>query len=360
MGLFGRTKKGPVLRVQEASYNWDTEDPFFFAVYHRDNYPKGNEIQAPPLEEIKPRMPGNDYTKFLGYRMYKGTVTPGFPLHTHWGYETLTYVSEGYIDTYDSEGNQGRYGFGDMQWITASSRYAHCEMYPLAYNDRDNIQVVTQICINLPLANKNRGIRVATVWENEIGSTEGEGWKAYVLVGEFLGVKGVPPNDLSWAYDPSHHVRIVRISMQAGASITLGPTEAASRNIYITEGKTKVAQEEVRPLSRVKLDTKEAVTVTMGERASDVWLLEGDPIGESQRSYGPIVLGSDREVRDALNTVRERQETDWPWDIVNKKQPLGTHRYFRTKDGTVSEPPGPAPGEHDLPPPVAQSDATSS
>ena len=349
MGLFARKNKGAVLRVQEASYNWDTEDPFFFAVYHRDNYPKGNEIQAPPREEINSRMAGNDYTKFLGYRMYKGKVTPGFPLHTHWGYECITYVAEGYIDHFDSLGNQGRFGFGDMQWTTASSRFSHCEMYPLAYTDRDNIQVVTQICLNLPLERKNKENQVRTIWENELGKTSGDGWTATVIAGEFEGAKGPVPNDLSWAADPSHHVRIVRITIEKGKSIILQPTEAASRNIYITESEAVVEGKEIHRLSRVKLRTDMPATVTMGKKTSDIWLLEGDPIGEPQKSYGPIVLGSDTEVRNALNIVRERQEADWKWQFVNQKQPLGTHRFFMDAEGRRSEPPGPAPGEHELP-----------
>lgn len=349
MGLFGKKQKGAIVRVQEASYNWDCEDPFFFAVHHRDNYPKGNEIQAPPQQELESRMAGNDYTKYLGYRMYKGKVTPGFPLHTHWGYETLTYVSEGYVDHYDSMGNQGRYGWGDLQWITASSRYGHCEMYPLAYNDRDNIQVVTQICINLPLKDKNRENQVRTVWENEIRTVDGEGWKAFVLVGEFLGVQGVEPNALSWARDPAHRVRIVRIAMEPGSEIVLEPTEAATRSVYITEQKAFVEGKEIHELSRVKLRTDMPAAVKMGEKGSDIWLLEGNPIGESQRNYGPLMLGTDAEIRTALNVVRERQESDWPWDYVNKKQPLGTRRFFQSADGARSEPPGKAPGEFDLP-----------
>ncbi|MBE6526144.1 MAG: pirin family protein [Thermoplasmata archaeon] len=355
MGLFGRKVHGAIMRVQEASYNWDCDDPFFFAVYHRDNYPKGNEIQAPPLEEIQARTTmGNDYAKFLGYRMYKGTVSPGFPLHSHWGYETINYVAEGYVDTFDSMGNQSRYGFGDLQWITASSRYGHCEMYPLAYTDRDNIQVVTQISLNLPLGSKNKANQVRTVWEHDIPKVSGEGWVATVIAGEFAGCKGVAPNNLSWAADPSHHVSIVRIVMEKGCELKLEPTEAATRNLYITEGDAVIEGKEIHKLSRVKLDPKMEATVVMGDTTSDVWLLEGDPIGEKQRNYGPIMLGSDSEVRAALNEVREKQETDWPWKFVNQKQPLGTHRFFRDSEGNETRPDRPAPGEHELPPPAQE------
>ena len=136
--MFGRKRTGPVIKSQYLKLHWDTEDPFVFASHHTDDYPKGNAQQAPPLNEIGGRNLGRDYTKFFGFRMYHGKVVPGFPMHAHWGYETVTIPEKGFIDSFDSLGNQGRYGFGDVQWVSAGSMYLHNEMYPLAYDDRPN------------------------------------------------------------------------------------------------------------------------------------------------------------------------------------------------------------------------------
>jgi len=348
--IFGRTGNGgPVLREQVASYNWDCEDPFFLVTHHFDDYPPGNAQQAPPLPEIRRRTLGNDYDKRLGYRMYKGKVSPGFPLHTHWGYETITFVSEGYIDHFDSEGNCGRFGFGDVQWITASSRYRHDEMYPLAFTDRDNHQMVTQIFLNLPIEDKNKENEVNTVWEENVPKAKGEGWTATVIAGSFKGVGGISPNRLSWA-KPEHHVNIVRIAMEPGAEIVIEPSASKTRNLYITDVPASVFGKEYHFDTRLKIRPDAEVPVKMGNKTSEVWLLEGYPIGEKQASFGPVILDSQEHVRKAMREISSTEEKEWTWKYVNQKQPLGTGRFFRDGSGREKFPAGKAPSEPDLPP----------
>ena len=244
MGLFGKIKDGgPVVREQAAELHWDTEDPFMFASHHFDDYPRGNRQQAPPLEEIKKRSLGHDYRPQYGYRMYGGKVAPGFPLHTHWGYETITICTEGYVDHFDSLGNQGRFGYGDVQWITASSRYGHCEMYPLAFADRDNHHRVTQIMMHIPNEKKNKGVEINNVWAENVPCIRKDGCVIHVYAGTYEGMTGVVPNKDSWAADPSHHVRIVSFEVDPGVTITLDPTvPSAGRNVYLTDSGATVRQ----------------------------------------------------------------------------------------------------------------------
>lgn len=356
MGLFGRIRgDGPITREQQAEFHWDTEDPFMFASHHFDDYPEGNRQQAPPYEEIRHRTLGHDYRPQNGYRMYQGKVAPGFTLHTHWGYETITVCSEGYIDHFDSEGNQGRFGFGDVQWVTAGSRYSHCEMYPLAFADRRNPHLITQIMINLPLEQKNTPNEVRTIWSENIPAVNGEGYRARVICGEFGGKRAECASGRSWASDPAHHVLILQIAAEPGAEIVLPPSEAKTRNVYLTESGATVGGRQYRDGTRLKARPEAELHVTNGDRASEIWVLEGDPIGQRMSSYGPVVLGTDAEVRDANNVVRRDEVHTWPWDYVNKTQPVGTARFFRDADGAETRPTQEDPRElpHAVPfPPV--------
>ena len=346
MGLFGRKKDGgPVLREMVANLHWDLEDPFIFASHHFDLYPKGNERQAPPKEEIEKKDLGNDYHGLFGYRLYTSKLTPGFQLHSHWGYETVTYVPQGYVDHFDSLGNQGRYGYGDMQWITAGGLYSHCEMYPLAHQDRENPQLVTQIMINLPLSEKNTPPEVHTVWKEDLQEFEEDGCTFTLLAGSFRGRTARIPSQRSWAADPSHHVLILRVLMGPGTTLRLGPSDAKHRNIYITDCRATVAGKEYHEDTRLKLRPEASVEITMGEKESELWVLEGDPIGERQSRWGPVVLGTDSEVREANNVIRKKEGPEWQWEYVNQKQPLGTERFYRSADGAESRPTGKNPGE---------------
>ena len=72
-----------------------------------------------------------NFTVKDGWRMYHGTVVPGFPQHPHRGFETVTIARRGYIDHSDSLGAAARFGQGDVQWLTAGAGIVHSEMFPL-------------------------------------------------------------------------------------------------------------------------------------------------------------------------------------------------------------------------------------
>lgn len=331
---------GPVVSAEPLNIHWDTEDPFIFASHHRDDYPKGNAQQAPPLDEIRGRNLGRDYQVHFGFRMYNGKVVPGFPLHSHWGYETVSLPMTGYVDFFDSLGNQGRYGFGDAQWIMAGGKYQHCEMYPLASSEERNPHDMTQIMINLPKERKACGTGFGMVWSESSVCVETDGCSVLVITGSFGGVTAVSPNKDSWAANPENNVRILRIRMDPGASFTLNPvSETISRNLYMTEGSSvSFGYDPFNCPRRFKLRGNETVTFTNGDSEGIYWLLEGEPIGEKQSSFGPVTLGSDREVKDALNTIRKTELQDWPWNIVDKTQPKGTERFVKHADGREERP----------------------
>lgn len=74
--------------------------------------------------------------------------------HPHRGFETVTATVTGIIDHTDSMGNAGRYGHGDLQWMTAGAGVVHGEMFPLVNENRPNPLKLFQIWLNLPKKDK--------------------------------------------------------------------------------------------------------------------------------------------------------------------------------------------------------------
>jgi len=141
-----------------------TPDPFLFCVYHRDEYPAASDssMEAPMVGN------GHHFDPEAPYRMYHGSRIPGFPQHPHRGFETITATIEGLIDHADSVGNAGRYGEGDVQWMTAGSGVVHSEMFPLVNRDSPNHTRFFQIWLNLPAKNKMVDPSFAMFWANEV------------------------------------------------------------------------------------------------------------------------------------------------------------------------------------------------
>jgi len=339
MALFSKKPTGPVIKKTVFEMHWDTEDPFMFVSHHEDDYPHGNRQLAPPLEEIGGRDLGRDYEKRLGFRMYHGKVVPGFPMHAHWGYETLTLPEIGYIDHFDHDGAHGRFGFGDVQWVMASSKYMHNEMYPLVNKEGRNPNDITQIMINIPLERKNRENSVTTVWRDEIPVVEKDGVRVKVLCGEFMGESIESPSPLSWA-KIENGVRILRMDMPAGTSITFGPAaEGANRNLYMVSGSAAdVMGTKIMHNDRLKIDSQAEFTIINEGTDAVLWLLEGKPISQKMATFGPVTLGSVKEVREALDDIRKREYVDWPFDVIDKVHLEDTGRFIAYPDGTENRP----------------------
>ena len=118
----------PIIRVRQLGFPWETADPFLFCVHHEDFFPKGEEDFGPEPSLLAGRSMGSDFRVKDGFRMYHGSRIPGFPSHPHRGFETVTVVRKGFVDHADSVGNAGRYGEGDVQWMTAGGGVVHGEV----------------------------------------------------------------------------------------------------------------------------------------------------------------------------------------------------------------------------------------
>jgi len=147
--------KSPLIKKFQLGFVWETSDPFLFCVHHNDNFPAGGKNLGPEKHLLNGRNIGNDFELRDGWRMYHGETVPGFPSHPHRGFETITVVNKGFCDHFDSLGSCGRFGNGDVHWMTAGNGIQHSEMLPLLNENERNPLELFQIWINLPPEKKN-------------------------------------------------------------------------------------------------------------------------------------------------------------------------------------------------------------
>lgn len=165
---YNMLKVDPIKSVKPLGFQWETADPFLFCVHHEDFFPQGNDLMGPEKEHFKGRHLGDDFIIKDGFRMYHGKTVPGFPGHPHRGFETITVVRKGMVDHADSMGASGRYGDGDVQWMTAGKGVQHSEMFPLLKKDKANPMELFQIWLNLPKVHKMVEPHFKMLWKESI------------------------------------------------------------------------------------------------------------------------------------------------------------------------------------------------
>jgi redox-sensitive bicupin YhaK (pirin superfamily) len=316
-----------------------TVDPFLFCVHHDDAYPAGN-AEMGPAASLAGRRIGMDFDGKDGWRMYHGERVPGFPQHPHRGFETITIVRRGYIDHSDSLGAAARFGAGDVQWMTAGRGVVHSEMFPLLSQTENNPLELFQIWMNLPKASKFVEPYFSMFWHEKIprvsfGAAGAPRAEVTVIAGELAGERAPSPPPDSWAARPDAGVAIYTIKMQAGASFEL-PAAAdprVVRTLYFFVGsELRVDGERVNARRALVLRSDRPVRL---EASSDVdaLLLQGRPIAEPVAHYGPFVMNTQSEIREAIADYQRTQFGGWPWTSDAPVHPRGDGRFARHADG---------------------------
>ncbi len=333
-------KDNPVKGVKPMGFQWETADPFLFCVHHEDFFPAGNDQMGPPAAKLKGRQMGDDFIIKDGFRMYHGNVVPGFPGHPHRGFETITVVRKGLVDHADSMGAAGRYGNGDVQWMTAGKGVQHSEMFPLLKKDKDNPLELFQIWLNLPARQKMVEPHFKMLWGEDIPKykhADKAGKKTTVeVIAGILGNKKapVPPPD-SWAANAEHHVAVWNIKMEAGAIWTLPKTAAGiNRNMYFYQGEQlELGGQVVKSYQAIELVSDKDVVIHNGNTEAGILLLQGKPIGEQVMQYGPFVMNTKEEINKAFEDYHKTKFGGWPWSRYDQVHPRDKGRFARHADG---------------------------
>ncbi|MEO5979300.1 MAG: pirin family protein [Chryseolinea sp.] len=321
-------------------FPWQTQDPFLFCAYHSDHYPKGNDAMGPDAS-LKGRQIGQDFAPNTeGWRMYHGHNVPGFPAHPHRGFETVTIVTDGVVDHSDSLGAAGRFGYGDVQWMTAGKGVQHCEMFPLLNKDKDNPLELFQIWLNLPKSKKLAAPYFAMLWAGKIPmhvikDDAGRETTVRIVAGALANDKAPGPAPDSWAADPNHEVAIWIIKSSVRATFTLPAAgHGVNRSVFLYKGgSVNIDGENFSKASAIELVADKEVVISNGDEDSFFLMLQGKPIGEPVAQYGPFVMNTQQEIQDAMTEYRKTEFGGWPWPSHEHVHPRDKSRFAKYPDG---------------------------
>ena len=223
----------------------------------------------------------------------------GFPMHPHRGIETVTYVLDGKVTHRDSMGNEGTIGPGDVQWMTAGGGIMHEEM-PGAHQDR---MAGFQLWVNLPAKLKMTRPRYQEITSSQIPEVRREdGTRIRIIAGTVAGVHG-PVTEI--AADPAY----LDIAIPPNGSFRHPIRRGHSAFAYLFEGSGRFATAQgkdrtVPPPQLIVFDDGDYVKVRATEAGARLLLVSGKPLGEPIARYGPFVMNTKEEIRQALRDLQ--------------------------------------------------------
>lgn len=332
--------KSTIIETFPLGFNWKTRDPFLFCVHHNDHYPAGNESLGLPPEALTGRRIGNDFDLKDGFRMYHGSRVPGFPVHPHRGFETVTVVLRGLVDHADSLGAAGRYGVGDTQWMTAGGGIQHAEMFPLLNQDSENPLELFQIWLNLPKASKFVKPHYTMLWRDQTPivtskDSRGKEIEITVIAGKYEDSAPPPPPPDSWAANPDNKTLIWLARARPEASWTIPKSSSGiSRTLYVFEGEgVEIEAQKIESYNGVTLQPDREIFINNGKAESRMLLLQSKPIEEPVAQYGPFVMNTQAEIEQAYADYRKTEFGGWPWPDPDPVHPKNKGRFAKHTDG---------------------------
>lgn len=329
-----------IISIKPLGFMWPVSDPFLFCAHHLDHFPAGNDEMG-PVASLKGRNIGQDFTIKDGWRMYHGETVPGFPEHPHRGFETVTIVMSGTVDHADSYGQAGRYGNGDVQWMTAGEGLQHSEMFPLLNQEENNTTELFQVWLNLPKANKFVKPHFKMLWSEDIPiykqlDENGKYLEINVIAGKIGEVTPLSPAPDSWAADPDNEVAVWTIKMEADAHCKIpAAINKVNRTLYFYRGSSlSIQNTEIKASHSVEIKANEELTIHNGKSEGYLLLLQGRPINEPVVQYGPFVMNSEDEIQQAFTDFRRTEFGGWPWPRRDQVHPRTSGRFAKYVDGT--------------------------
>jgi quercetin 2,3-dioxygenase len=332
-----------VINIKPLGFPWETQDPFLFCAFHKDDYPKGNG-KLGPITSLEGRNLGSDFAGKDGFSMYHGQSIPGFPGHPHRGFETITIAEKGLVDHSDSLGAAGRFGNGDVQWMTAGKGVQHSEMFPLLKEEEENPLVLFQIWLNLPQKNKMVDPHFAMLWKENIPvfthkDENGNKTTVDVISGKLGDIDRDSPAPDSWAANPYNDVAVWTIQMEPNAEWIIPAASASSnRSLYYYHGlDLTIDGQSAEAGHQIMLNAGEETIIKNGSEHSRILMLQGKPIQEPVAKYGPFVMNTNQEIQEAVQDYQRTQFGGWPWPSHEHTHDKDRGRFALHADGRLEE-----------------------
>jgi redox-sensitive bicupin YhaK (pirin superfamily) len=218
----------------------------------------------------------------------------GVGVHPHRGFETVTIAWQGSVAHHDSAGGGGVIGPGDAQWMTAASGVLHKEYHEASFARRGGAFHMAQLWVNLPRAHKRDAPRYQAIEARSFGEVqlpEGAG-RLRVLAGSYRGTVGPAKT-----FTP---IDVYDVELAERGAVDLDFPAPHNVGLLIMKGRASVNGTAVAEGDFVVLENDGERVHVAAQAEAQLLVLSGEPIDEPVVQYGPFVMSSLEEIRDAF------------------------------------------------------------
>jgi redox-sensitive bicupin YhaK (pirin superfamily) len=220
--------------------------------------------------------------------------------HPHRGFETVTVVYSGEVEHRDSAGGGGVIKPGDVQWMTAASGLVHEEFHGKEFAERGGTFEMVQLWVNLPKKDKMakpryQGIQDKTVPSIALPDNAGT---VRVIAGNYEGHQGP-----GMTFTP---INLWDIRLNAGQQTTLRVPAGHTTAFFVLSGKVKLASGETIGEAELAVLEKDGDSFSLAAlEDAKILFLGGEPIDEPIVGYGPFVMNTMAEIKQAFVDFQE-------------------------------------------------------
>ena len=217
----------------------------------------------------------------------------GVGVHPHRGFETVTIAYEGSVSHHDSSGGGGTIHQGDVQWMTAASGVLHKEYHAEEFYKQGGIFQMVQLWVNLPAKDKMSTPKYQAIEHKDIPTVEVENGFIEIIAGEYNQTKGVAST-----FSP---VNMLNAKLNEGGKANFSFPANYNTVLLVIDGEVKVNNQEIVPTDHLLLFTNEGEDFSIeATKNSVVLILSGEPLNEPIASYGPFVMNTQEQIREAF------------------------------------------------------------
>ena len=248
-------------------------------------FPSGYRINMSPFFMM-------DYNSKIDFSARE--VARGVGVHPHRGFETVTIAYHGAVAHYDSAGNSGVIYPGDVQWMTAASGILHKEHHEENFSRQGGAFQMVQLWVNLPAKDKMSTPKYQALTQAEMGKWEvpNNGGVIEVIAGNYKGTVG--------KVSTFSEIETYNARLNEGAEVNFSFPNSHNTGLLVIEGSVQINDKPIKLDEFVYFEPNAGEIKLNALSNAVVLVISGEPINEPIAQYGPFLMNTQDQIREAI------------------------------------------------------------